>query len=178
MKTLRLLALPWLMALATAPVAASPRIEAYETTSQAGDSDDLDKKDVERRSKLEGCQLVPYASRRDNCVTESLGLDGGQACGARPCSRDTPKLNPVLLRAWKNCADRRGFIVDDYRDTLAAIDRYKASAKYKDWTEDERAALDILTGKIETARRANTKGLSNAHTMAFQCERLIRGSGG
>ncbi|MBX9402331.1 hypothetical protein K4L06_13535 [Lysobacter sp. BMK333-48F3] len=178
MKTLRLLTLSCLMALATTLVATSPRIEAGETTSQPDDSDDLEKKDVERRSKLAGCQLIPYAMRRDNCVTESEGLNGAQACGAKSCSGDTPKLNPMLLQAWKRCASRRGAIVDDYHKSLAAIGRYKASAKYKDWTADERAALDTLTGKIEIAMRVGAKERNAANSMVVYCESLIRKDGG
>lgn len=156
-----------------APADAGPTV-APVPASELIANNTLDPSDVIKRSKLAGCQLIPYDSLRETCVNQNDGLHGATACGAPACQRSAGHAANVTRRdAWQNCVDRRTLINGAFNSTLSRISEFKKkSPVYKGWAQNAKTALATLVGKIEEGQPGHDQALDNAKETLATCKSM------
>jgi hypothetical protein len=135
---------------------------------------DVSEAEVIRRSQLDGCQLIPYDSRRQTCVDNNDGLHDPDACGATACERAAGQAaNRLRLMAWQSCVDRRTSINGAFASTLKDLDAFKKGPSYKNWRQQGKNAMAELIGKIKAGQPGHTEALKNATIALNNCKKIV-----
>lgn len=143
--------------------------------SSAQLSDEPTEADVIARSKLDGCELIPYDGRRATCIVQNDGLHGVAACGAQACQKGAGnQANRERLVAWKSCVDRRTLINAQFDGTTQSLGNFKRTPVYKSWSQKGKNAMAVLLEKIDTGKPGHKTALNNAKIALDNCERIVQ----
>ncbi|MCL1526829.1 hypothetical protein A7D16_10615 [Xanthomonas nasturtii] len=165
-----LLMLSMLFAACSAPV---PRSAPATPPQALFKSIDVSETDVIRRSKLKGCQLIPYDTKRSTCVDQNAGLHGPTACDALACQKAAGKdANRLRLAAWQNCVDRRTLINGAFDSTFRDLNSFKTGPSYKNWKQQGRSAMAALIKEIEDGQPGHALALKNATSTLNDCKKI------
>ncbi|MCC4601903.1 hypothetical protein JWH11_02195 [Xanthomonas melonis] len=167
-----LLMLSLLFAACSAPV---PRSAPAASPQALFKGNDVSEADVIRRSQLEGCQLIPYDTRRSTCVDQNDGLHDASACGALACQQAAgAAANRQRLAAWQNCVDRRTLINGAFDNTLKDLDAFKKGPSYKGWKQQGKNAMAEVIRKIKLGQSGHAIALKNATSTLNDCKKIVR----
>ncbi|MFS8466404.1 hypothetical protein EIQ04_09050 [Xanthomonas campestris pv. raphani] len=166
-----LLTLSMLFAACSTPV---PRAAPSAPPQVLFKGTDVSETDVIARSKQEGCQLIPYDTRRSTCVDENAGLHEPTACDALACQKAAGNAaNRLRLAAWQSCVDRRTLINGAFDSTLKDLDAFKRGPSYKNWNQPGKNAMATLITKIKAGQPGHATALKNATSTLKDCKKIV-----
>ncbi len=149
------------------------------TPAEAQGAGSLDPGDVVNRSQEQGCQLIPYTSRRETCVRENDGLHQPTACNAPACAAGAGhQANRERREAWASCVARRTAIEAAFSGTKRDLKEFQRGPQWKGWRADWKAAEKLIITKIEEGEQGHKDALRAAKDNLAKCERIAPPAGG